>query len=79
LASESYFFNKSSWAQYRWQPEQSAAPTAFYAFGDCLALVSFDAEPSPYVVLHKSGPFAEAYRHAFNLAWKNGRVPPKEA
>lgn len=78
LATDSKHFHTASYAQYRWQPEQSMAPTAFYAFGDCLALVSFDHEPAPYVVLHKSGPFAEAYRHSFNLAWKNGRVPPKE-
>jgi len=60
-------------AQYRWQPRQSAAPTAFYAFGNCLALISFDHQSAPYVVLHKSGPFAEAYRHTFNAAWKSAR------
>lgn len=77
LTTESSHFNKPSYAQYRWQPEQSVSPTAFYAFGDCLALIAFNHDPAPYVVLHKSGPFAEAYRHAFNTAWKNGRVPPK--
>lgn len=72
LATESNF--TSTWAQYRWQEPQSAAPTAFYAFGDCLALISFDHPQAPYVVLHKSGPFAEAYRASFNIAWENGKT-----
>ena len=75
LATESNF--TSSWAQYRWQPEQSSVPTSFYAFGDCLALISFAHEPPPYVVLLKSRPFTEAYRHAFNIAWANAREPDK--
>src|SRR5580704_9722366 len=59
LATESMF--TSTWAKYKWQPEQSTVPTSFYAFGDCLALISFAHNPPPYVVLLKSGPFAEAY------------------
>jgi hypothetical protein len=53
---------KSDWAQYRHEPADHATPTAFYAFGSCLALISFAHEPAPYVVLHRSGPFADAYR-----------------
>lgn len=75
LATESKF--NSIFAQMKWQPKQSAVPTSFYAFGNCLALISFAHEPPPYVVLLKSGPFAEAYRHAFNIAWKTAREPPK--
>lgn len=74
LATEGKF--SSAWAQYRWQPKQSALPTSFYAFGDFLALISFAHEPPPYVVLLKSGPFAEAYRHAFEIAWSAGQAPP---
>lgn len=75
LTTESYF--NLGWAAYKWQPKQSTVPTSFYAFGKCLALISFAHEPTPYVVLHKSGPFAEAYRHAFNIAWDNAEAPPK--
>jgi transcriptional regulator with XRE-family HTH domain len=74
LATESNF--TSSWAKYKWQPKQSGLPTSFYAFGDCLALVSFAHETPPYVVLLKSGPFAEAYRHAFEIAWNAAKAPP---
>jgi transcriptional regulator with XRE-family HTH domain len=75
LATESYF--TSTWAQYKWQPQQSTTPIAFYAFGQCLALISFAHSNPPYVVLHRSGPFAEAYRSAFEMAWANGKEPPR--
>ncbi len=65
----------SSYAQYRWQPKENFAPTSFYAFGNCLALISFIHTPAPYVVLLKSGPFAQAYRQAFDLAWEKGKIP----
>jgi transcriptional regulator with XRE-family HTH domain len=78
LTAESRYFGKDTYVEYRYESQQSTSPTAFYAFGNCLALVSFDHNPAPYVVLHKAGPFAEAYRTAFEIAWKNGRRPPKE-
>lgn len=65
----------SSYAEYRWQPKENFAPTSFYAFGDCLALVSFIHDPAPYVVLLKSGPFAQAYRQAFDIAWERAKEP----
>lgn len=76
LASKSKF--KSIFAQYKWQPEQdNSVPTSFYAFGDCLALISFAHQSAPYVVLHKSGPFAAAFIDAFNRDWDNAQEPPK--
>jgi len=76
IATKSHFSAK--WAQYRWQPSQSTAPTAFYAFGDCIALIVFDHPNAPYVVLHKSAALAEAYRTAFNKAWETAEMPPNE-
>ena len=69
-------FTASSYAKYRWQPEKSFAPTSFYAFGECLALISFIHTSPPYVILIKSGPLAEAYLQAFNLAWSQAKDPP---
>ena len=77
LATKSSFI--SSFAAMRRQAEGNAVPTAFYAFGNCLALISFDHTPAPYVVLHKSGPFAEAYRQSFNAAWKLSLDPDEQA
>ncbi|MDD4600969.1 MAG: hypothetical protein PHQ46_07920 [Negativicutes bacterium] len=74
-----YQLTASSYSKYKWLPKELFAPTSFYAFGECLALVSFVHEPSPYVVLIKSGPFAEAYRQAFYIAWEKGQDPPPSA
>jgi transcriptional regulator with XRE-family HTH domain len=74
LAKEGNF--TSSYAQYRWQPDQSPQPTSFYAFGDCLALISFVHDPAPYVVVIQSGPLAASYRHSFDVAWGQAKEPP---
>ena len=77
MATKSHF--SAPWAEYRWQRDQSTAPTAFYAFGNCLALVSFSHQNPPFIVLIESGPFAEAYRAAFNTAWDKAPLPRREA
>lgn len=64
-----------TWAILRRQEERSDMPeVSFYTFGDNLALISFDHKTPPYVVLHKSGPFAAAYKSAFNAAWERAEV-----
>ena len=63
-------FEPHGYAQFRWQPQQHATPTGFYAFGDCLALMSFVNPNSPYVVVIHSSPLAEGYRQGFNNAWQ---------
>lgn len=68
-------FTAASYARYKWQPEKSFVPTSFYAFGECLALISFTHHPSPYVILIQSGPLAEAYRQSFNIAWEQAMTP----
>lgn len=76
LASESNFV--SSYAEHRWLPASAnASPASFYAFGNCLALISFEHDPAPYVALHKSGPFAQMFRQAFEAAWESAKRPPK--
>jgi len=69
----------ASYATYKWQPKEQFAPTSFYAFGECLALVSFVHNPAPYVVLIRSAPFSLAYRQAFNTIWEKANDPPPEA
>jgi DNA-binding XRE family transcriptional regulator len=77
IATNSTF--TSTWAQYRYMPEQNSTPTAFYAFGNCLALISFASDNPPYVVLHRSGPFAEAYKSSFEKIWVNAPHRPPNA
>ena len=61
------------YVEYRQQPAQAAAPTAFYAFGQCLALISFPKKASPHVVVIRSEPLTEAYRQAFHASWEKAK------
>ena len=63
----------SSYAEYRKLSDGIAPPTAFYVFGNCLALVSFDQEPAPHVVVLQNSPFAAAYRISFNQMWDTAK------
>jgi len=74
LATESKF--APTYSTYKWQSGAGISPTAFYAFGDCLALISFVHTPAPYVVVLKSPPLAAAYRQAFDGAWATAKEPP---
>jgi transcriptional regulator with XRE-family HTH domain len=77
LANKSNF---SPWyATHKLQPGPALSPTAFYAFGDCLALISFAHPIPPYVVVLQSAPLANSYRQAFDIAWKAAKEPPKKA
>ncbi|MBI1273933.1 MAG: hypothetical protein GC131_07600 [Alphaproteobacteria bacterium] len=61
------------YVEYRQQPAQAAAPTAFYAFGECLALISFPQETPPHVVVVRSEPLTQAYRQAFHASWEKAK------
>lgn len=68
--------DKSDWAEIRRLPFVPDMPqVSFHTFGDNLALISFDHQKPPYVVLHKSGPFAAVYRSAFDAAWEKAKEP----
>lgn len=69
LAAEGNFV--PTWAEIRRQKLESHMPqVSFFAFGENLALISFNQKNSPYVVLHKSSPFTAAYKLAFDAAWE---------
>ncbi|HAX91167.1 MAG TPA: hypothetical protein DCY07_03030 [Rhodospirillaceae bacterium] len=78
LATKSNFASDFPYNLYKWQPDTSLAPTAFYTFGDCLALISFVHTPAPYVVVLHSAPLADSYRQAFNIAWDAAKAPPQK-
>lgn len=74
LAAKSNF-SSQGYAQFRKISDELETPTGFYAFGDCLALMSFVREDSPYVVVLHSAELAEGYRQSFNQAWKIAETP----
>jgi len=60
----------SDYVEYRQQPAYASAPTAFYAFGECLALISFPAKNAPHVAVIRVEPLTQAYRQFFQAAWE---------
>jgi DNA-binding XRE family transcriptional regulator len=71
-------FLASTYATYRWQPREHFSPTPFYLFGDRLALITFDADPAPKILLIRSAVFADAYRKQFQIAWEAAKDPPQK-
>lgn len=66
----------SSYATYRWQSKESFSPHPFYVFADYLALISFQGENAPKVILIHSATFAETYRKMFMTLWRASRPVP---
>jgi transcriptional regulator with XRE-family HTH domain len=69
-------FVSYGYAQFKWQPNRPPTPSGFYAFGNCLALMSFVNAQSPHVIVIQSNPLVEAYRQDFEIAWDNAQSPP---
>lgn len=68
--------DQSEWAEIRRIPINEDEPhVSFLTFGDNLALISFDHKNPPYVVLHKSGPFARVYKNIFAASWEKAAPP----
>ncbi len=76
LATKSEFAT-NNYMELKWLPNQNPVSTGFYAFGECLALMSFVDPLSPYVIVIKSGQMATAYREGFTIAWENAQKPPE--
>jgi transcriptional regulator with XRE-family HTH domain len=76
IAEGDYNFISSNYAAYRWQPKQYFSPTAFYVFGDHLALISFTNDPAPLVIVIHSAAFANAYKNSFDVSWMSAIEPP---
>lgn len=68
-------FVASNYAKYKWQPPELFSPTTIYTFGDYLALISFYHKPAPHIILIHSKPYADAYKLAFEAAWRNAQEP----
>jgi len=64
------------YVEYKQQPSHAAAPTAFYAFGECLALISFPDKNPPHVVVVRSPPLTQSYRQFFRASWEKAQKFP---
>jgi len=61
----------SSYAEYRWIPSELFASVPFYVYGNKLAIMIFDNEPSVIVLRYPS--IAQAYRIQFMDMWTRSK------
>jgi transcriptional regulator with XRE-family HTH domain len=67
------YFAAGKYAEYRWVPQKEFANVPFYVYGDKLAILLFDTEPSVYILKNKK--IADAYRAQFNVLWDRAMKP----
>jgi transcriptional regulator with XRE-family HTH domain len=69
-------FAASSYAQYKWLPDQYFSSVPFYAFGDKLAVMLLENEP--VIVVLDFPAVAQAFRIQFNAMWELAHAPEKK-
>ena len=69
-------FLASAYNQYRWISKDIFQAVPFYLCGDTLAIMDFQTEPGPTVMLLNSRTITSAYRKQFEAFWKMARTPP---
>jgi transcriptional regulator with XRE-family HTH domain len=62
-------FVSGAYTEYRWVPKEQFQPVPFYAYAEKLAIVVFQADPSPRILMIESKAVAEAYRRQFESMW----------
>jgi transcriptional regulator with XRE-family HTH domain len=70
-------FVSSAYTEYRWAPKEQFQPVPFYAYGEKLAIVVFQTEPSPRIYVLESKTIAAAYRRQFESMWRQSKPVPK--
>lgn len=70
------YFPAKNYAEYRWIPEKNFLAVPFIVYGDKLAIVLF--EPEPTIIVNGFPMVADAYRLQFWNLWDNSIVPGKE-
>lgn len=65
----------SGYLEYRYIPENKSLP--FYVFGDKLAIINFDVENAPRIILIKSSTVADSYRSQFDVMWQHATTSCK--
>lgn len=70
-------FVSSAYTEYRWVPKEQFQPVPFYAYAEKLAIVAFQADPSPRILMIESKAISEAYRRQFESMWLLSKPVPK--
>jgi transcriptional regulator with XRE-family HTH domain len=69
-------FCASDYNEYRWISKDIFQAVPFYIYGETLAIMDFDTEPGPTIMLLKSRAITNAYRKQFQAFWKMAFTPP---
>jgi transcriptional regulator with XRE-family HTH domain len=69
------YFPAKNYAEYRWIPVAQFLPVPFVVYGDKLAVILFDPEPT--IIINNFPLVADAYRLQFMSLWSNSMLPPK--
>jgi transcriptional regulator with XRE-family HTH domain len=70
------YFPAKNYAEYRWIPSAQFLAVPFVVYGNKLAVIIFDPEPT--IIVNNYPLVADAYRLQFQGMWDNAIVPPKE-
>jgi transcriptional regulator with XRE-family HTH domain len=68
-------FIASEYNQYRWISKELFSAVPFYIYGEHLAIMNFQTNPAPTIILHKMPVIANAYRKQFEAFWNMSREP----
>lgn len=66
----------SAYTEYRWAPEDLFQAVPFYAYADKLAIIVFQTDPSPRIIIIQSKTISDAYRNQFESMWKHSKTIP---
>lgn len=66
-------FVASSYADYRWLPKEFFSTVPFYVYGDKLAMILFEVEPT--VLVFEYPLISEAYKKQFEAMWEISHQP----
>ncbi len=72
---DNYYLATSDFGEYRWMPEGFFSSVPFYVYGDKLAILIFDNEPTVIVMEYPT--VAKAYRAQFDAIWHVSLKPDK--
>ena len=77
LREGDFDFAASKYAEYRWLPNALFTSVPFYTFGESLAIILLDPEPTIVVLNYPA--VAEAYRIQFSNMWESASIPKQKA
>ncbi|MDE2029920.1 MAG: helix-turn-helix transcriptional regulator [Alphaproteobacteria bacterium] len=61
---------QGSYREYRLQPDHAMGNVPFYVYGDKLAILVFEEQKEPRIVVIASALVAKAYREQFDILWE---------